>query len=47
VTSLSAELGRTVTVDDVRVAVAEAVCHALDGRLALTWRPTPARVAST
>src|SRR5246127_1166465 len=44
VTSLSAELGRTVTVDDVRVAVAEAVCHALDGRLALTWRPTPARV---
>nr|WP_175879799.1 lipoyl(octanoyl) transferase LipB [Mycobacterium sp. IS-2888] len=47
VTSLSAELGRTVTVDDVRAAVAEAVCHALDGRLALTWRPTPARVAST
>ncbi|OMC42760.1 lipoate-protein ligase B [Mycobacterium sp. IS-1264] len=47
VTSLSAELGRTVTVDDVREAVAEAVCHALDGRLALTWRPTPARVAST
>jgi len=47
VTSLSAELGRTVTVDDVRVAVAEAVCHALDGRLALTWQPTPARVAST
>jgi lipoyl(octanoyl) transferase len=47
VTSLSAELGRTVTVDGVRVAVAEAVCHALDGRLALTWQPTPARVAST
>jgi lipoyl(octanoyl) transferase len=47
VTSLSAELGRTITVDDVRVAVAEAVCHALDGRLALTWKPTPARVAST
>jgi lipoyl(octanoyl) transferase len=47
VTSLSAELGRTVNVDDVRVAVAEAVCHALDGRLALTWQPTPARVAST
>jgi lipoyl(octanoyl) transferase len=47
VTSLTAELGRTVTVDDVRVAVAEAVCHALDGRLALTWQPTPARVAST
>ena len=41
VTSLSAELGRTVTVDGVRVAVAEAVCHALDGRLALTWQPTP------
>jgi lipoyl(octanoyl) transferase len=47
VTSLSAELGRTVTVDDVRTAVADAVCHALDGRLALTWQPTPARVAST
>jgi lipoyl(octanoyl) transferase len=47
VTSLSAELGRTVTVADVRDAVAEAVCHALDGRLALTWRPTAARVAST
>jgi lipoyl(octanoyl) transferase len=47
VTSLSAELGRTVTVDDVRAAVADAVCHALDGRLALTWQPTPARVAST
>ena len=31
VTSLSAELGRTVTVDDVRVAVADAVCDALDG----------------
>ncbi|MEB3982405.1 lipoyl(octanoyl) transferase LipB [Mycobacterium sp. 663a-19] len=47
VTSLSAELGRTITVDDVRAPVAEAVCHALDGRLALTWQPTPARVAST
>jgi lipoyl(octanoyl) transferase len=47
VTSLSAELGRAVTVDDVRTAVAEAVCHALDGQLALTWQPTRARVAST
>ncbi len=35
VTSLSAELGRQVTVDDVRVRVAEAVCDALDGRLAV------------
>ena len=34
VTSLSAELGRTVAVDDVRSAVADAVCDALDGRLA-------------
>ena len=33
VTSLSAELHRTVTVDDVRVAVAAAVCDALDGAL--------------
>jgi lipoyl(octanoyl) transferase len=41
VTSLSAELGRTVTVDDVRPAVADAVCGALDGALAGT-----ARVAS-
>jgi lipoyl(octanoyl) transferase len=47
VTSLSAELGRRVAVDDVRPAVADAVCDALDGRLALTWQPTPARVAST
>lgn len=47
VTSLSAELQRTITVDDVRAAVASAVCDALDGRLTLTWRPTPARVAST
>jgi lipoyl(octanoyl) transferase len=45
VTSLSAELGRTVTVDEVRGPVADAVCDALDGRLALTWQP-PARVAS-
>jgi lipoyl(octanoyl) transferase len=47
VTSLSVELGRRVAVDDVRPAVADAVCDALDGRLALTWQPTPARVAST
>jgi lipoyl(octanoyl) transferase len=47
VTSLSAELGRRVAVDDVRPAVADAVCDALDGRLAVTWQPTSARVAST
>ncbi|HWF69151.1 MAG TPA: lipoyl(octanoyl) transferase LipB [Mycobacterium sp.] len=47
VTSISAELGRRVGVDDVRSAVADAVCDALDGRLALTWQPTPVRVAST
>jgi len=46
VTSLSAELQRRVAVDDVRAAVAVAVCDALDGRLVLTWQPTPARVAS-
>jgi lipoyl(octanoyl) transferase len=33
VTSLSAELGRRVGVDDVRARVATAVCDALDGRL--------------
>lgn len=33
VTSLTAELDRRVTVDDVRARVAEAVCDALDGRL--------------
>ena len=33
VTSISAELGRRVGVDDVRAAVADAVCDALDGRL--------------
>ncbi|OBF37325.1 lipoate-protein ligase B [Mycobacterium sp. ACS1612] len=33
VTSLTAELGRRVTVDDVLTPVAEAVCDALDGRL--------------
>jgi len=42
VTSISAELGRRVGVDDVRSAVADAVCDALDGRLALSWQPTPA-----
>jgi lipoyl(octanoyl) transferase len=47
VTSLTAELGRKVTVDDVRDKVADAVRDALDGRIALTWHPTPARVAST
>jgi lipoyl(octanoyl) transferase len=35
VTSLSAELGHRVGVDDVRAAVADAVCDALDGRLAV------------
>ena len=47
VTSLSAELDRRVGVDDVRSAVAEAVCDALDGRLALASPTSPARVAST
>jgi lipoyl(octanoyl) transferase len=47
VTSISAELGRRVGVDDVRSAVAEAVCDALDGRLAVSWQTTPGRVAST
>jgi lipoyl(octanoyl) transferase len=46
VTSISAELGRRVGVDDVRSAVADAVCDTLDGRLAVHWEPTPARVAS-
>ena len=47
VTSITTELGRRVGVDDVRSAVADAVCNALDGRLALSWQPNPARVAST
>jgi lipoyl(octanoyl) transferase len=47
VTSISAELGRRVGVDDVRSAVADAVCDALDGRLAVSWDHAPARVAST
>lgn len=46
VTSLSAECGRRVGVDDVREPVAATVCDALDGRLELTWRPT-SRVASS
>jgi lipoyl(octanoyl) transferase len=46
VTSLSAELGRTVTVDDVRAAVAAAVCDALDGLLPVREHHA-ARVAST
>ncbi|TRW88225.1 lipoyl(octanoyl) transferase LipB [Mycolicibacterium sp. 018/SC-01/001] len=33
VTSLSAELGRRITVDDVAAPVADAVCDVLDGRL--------------
>jgi lipoyl(octanoyl) transferase len=47
VTSLSAELGHPVGVDAVRSVVADAVCDALDGRMALTWQPTAVRVAST
>lgn len=46
VTSLSAELRRTVAVDDVRDAVAAAVCDALDGVLPVREHPV-ARVAST
>ncbi len=45
VTSLSAELGRRIGVDDVRRTVADAVCDALDGRLAPTWS-SAARVTS-
>lgn len=41
VTSLTAELGRRIGVEDVRVRVAAAVCDALDGRL-----PVSAPVAS-
>ena len=36
VTSLSAELGRRVGIDDLRDRVASAVCDALDGRLPVT-----------
>jgi lipoyl(octanoyl) transferase len=42
VTSISAELGRQVSVGDVRSAVADAVCDALDGRLAVTLTSVPA-----
>ena len=42
VTSISAELGRRVSVDDVRSAVAGAVCDALDGRLTVTLASVPA-----
>jgi lipoyl(octanoyl) transferase len=47
VTSISAELGHRVGVEDVRSAVAESVCDALDGRLAVNLQHTAARVAST
>jgi len=46
VTSVSAELGRRVAVDEVRAAVAVAVCDALDGALPVRDHPV-ARVAST
>lgn len=39
VTSMSAELGRQVSVGDVRARVAESVCDALDGRLAVPSQP--------
>jgi lipoyl(octanoyl) transferase len=42
VTSISAELGRRVSVDDVRSAVADAVCDALDGRLSVRLTSVPA-----
>ena len=42
VTSLTAELGRRVRVDDARARVAEAACDAIDGRL-----PVSTHVAST
>ncbi len=46
VTSLSAELGRHVAVDDVRAGVADAVCAALDGSLPVRDQ-LAGRVAST
>lgn len=46
VTSLSAELRRTVAVDEVRTAVGVAVCDALEGALPVSEHPV-ARVAST
>jgi lipoyl(octanoyl) transferase len=45
VTTLTAELGRSITVDEVRPAVADAVCEALDGILPV-GRHTAARVTS-
>ena len=45
VTSLTAELGRPVRVDDIREQVAEAVCDALDGRLPII-SPSSRPVAS-
>lgn len=47
VTSLSTELGRTVTVGDVRSRVADAVCDALDGALPVQEHIPGVRVAST
>lgn len=46
VTSLTAELGRRMGVDDVIARVADAVCDALGGRLPVGG-PADARVAST
>jgi lipoyl(octanoyl) transferase len=43
VTSLSAELDRRVSVEDIRNRVAEAVCDALDGRLPVSTPVTSAR----
>ncbi len=45
VTTLSAEAGRRITVDDVRSRVADAVCDALDGRLEVRGH-NPPRVTS-
>lgn len=42
VTSLTAELGRQVGVDDIRARVAESVCDALDGRLPVS-APVPSQ----
>src|ERR1700722_3344532 len=47
VTSISAELGHRIGVEDVPSAVAESVCDALDGRLAVNLQHSAARVAST
>lgn len=46
VTSMSAELRRPVTVDDIRTTVADAVCDALDGVLPVQDHAPAARVAS-